>query len=207
MTEKGKKEKQQTGQREETIRAFIALALPEHVTGALDRLQQKLKQFGIKMKYTDPENIHLTVKFLGDIRTGQADAIGEKLTQAADGFAPIELSAKGMGVFPGIRKPRVLWTGVGGHTENLEKLHAEVESAMEVLGFEKENRRFSAHLTLGRFKDRADQALLADAIRQFGGFESDSFTADALYLFKSTLTPKGPVYEILSDHPLRGENT
>lgn len=191
---------------EEKIRVFIALALPEHVTGALDSLQQELKQFGIKMKYTDPENIHLTLKFLGDIRAGQADAIGEKLKQAAAGFAPIELSAKGMGVFPGIRKPRVLWTGVGGQTENLEKLHTEVESAMEVLGFEKESRRFSAHLTLGRFKGRADQALLADAIRQFGDFASDEFTADALYLFKSSLTPKGPVYTVLSSHPLTGKN-
>lgn len=189
------------------IRAFIALPLPAHVTRALGRLQAQLKNFGIRMKYTDPENIHLTLKFLGDIRAGDAKAVGEKLAEAAAGFSPIELSAKGLGVFPGIRKPRVLWAGVAGQTEILERLQQSVEEAMAGLGFEKENRRFAGHLTLGRFKGRADSALLSDAIRKYGDFESDPFMTKSLELFKSTLTPKGPVYAKLSSHSLSGEDT
>lgn len=189
------------------IRAFIAVPLPAHVTEALGRLQAQLKNFGIRMKYIDPENIHLTLKFLGDIRAVDAGAIGQKLTEAAAGFSPIELSAKGLGVFPGIRKPRVLWAGVAGQTEILERLQQIVEEAMAGLGFEKENRRFAGHLTLGRFKGGADSLLLADAIRKYGDFESGPFIIKSLELFESTLTPKGPVYAKLSGHLLSVEDT
>lgn len=190
-----------------THRAFIAVALPAHVAEALGELQQKLRNFGIRMKYTDPENIHLTLKFLGDIRPSDVEAINVQLSAAAAGFSPMTLSAAGMGVFPSIRRPRVLWTGVAGQSQMLEALHQEVENAMAAIGFEKENRRFSGHFTLGRFKGKADAARLADAIRQFGDFATDEFTADAVHLFESTLTPKGPIYRKLASHPLNGQDT
>ncbi|MFP4158279.1 MAG: RNA 2',3'-cyclic phosphodiesterase [Desulfobacterales bacterium] len=185
-----------------THRAFIAVALPDGVKKSLQELQQQLRQFGIRMKYTDPENIHLTLKFLGDIRSEDAEAIGGRLSGVTAEFAPMELFAKGMGVFPGIRRPRVVWTGIAGHTEMLGRLQHEVEEAMAAMNFERENRRFTGHLTLGRFKGRADSVLLAEAIRQFGGFASDRFSADSLHLFESTLTPHGPVYRVLSSHGL-----
>ncbi|MFP4193834.1 MAG: RNA 2',3'-cyclic phosphodiesterase [Desulfosalsimonas sp.] len=206
MEHGGKNNHRQTVESDRKIRAFIAVALPGHVTGALSGLQEQLKNFGIRMKYTDPENIHLTLKFLGDIRAGDAMAIGEQLTEAAAGFSPMELFAKGLGVFPGIRRPRVVWAGVAGQTEILEHLQQSVEDAMAGLGFERENRRFAGHLTLGRFKGKSDSALLADAIRKYGDFASDPFTAGSLELFESTLTPGGPVYRKLSDHSLSGED-
>lgn len=190
----------------QTHRAFIAVALPAHVSEALGALQKKLRDFGIRMKYTDPENIHLTLKFLGDIRAADVEAINAQLSAAAAGFSPMTLSAKGMGAFPSIRRPRVLWTGVAGQSQVLEALQQEVENAMAAIGFEKENRRFSGHFTLGRFKGRADADRLAEAIRQFGNFATDEFTADAVHLFESTLTPKGPIYRVLSHHRLEGKD-
>ncbi|MCF8095749.1 MAG: RNA 2',3'-cyclic phosphodiesterase [Desulfobacteraceae bacterium] len=194
MTDTGKK----------THRAFIAVALPENVTAALGRLQGQLKEFGIKMKYTDPQNIHLTLKFLGDIRAEDVETVSEQLDRVAAGFSPLGLFAKGMGVFPGIRRARVMWTGVAGQTEILGRLNQEVEEAMADLGFEQEKKRFSGHLTLGRFKGGSDPGMVADAIGKFGEFASDSFTADSLHLFESTLTPDGPIYEILSSHSFKG---
>lgn len=187
------------------IRTFVAVSLPDRVVAALAGLQEKLREFGIAMRYTAPENIHLTLKFLGDVRAADADAIGGHLEQAAAGFAPIRLEARGMGVFPGARRPRVLWTGVKGETGRLESLQRAVEARMAAMGFEKENRPFSAHLTLGRFRGRADPVRIADAIREFGGFASSSFEAASIELFQSTLTPKGPVYKVLSSHRLSGK--
>ncbi|MFO7838443.1 MAG: RNA 2',3'-cyclic phosphodiesterase [Desulfosalsimonadaceae bacterium] len=202
MAKQGKNNKNIPAAGEKKIRAFIAVALPGHVKGSLGRLQTQLKQFGIRMKYTDPENIHLTLKFLGDISEKDVDAVSENIAMAAAGFAPIELFAKGLGVFPGIRRPRVLWTGVAGQTEDLAQLHQNIEDAMAEFGFERENRRFTGHLTLGRFKGRSDPSLLAEAILKYGDFASDAFSVGHLHLFESTLTPKGPVYRILSSHPL-----
>ncbi|MFW6080373.1 MAG: RNA 2',3'-cyclic phosphodiesterase [Desulfosalsimonas sp.] len=193
------------GAGQNTQRAFIAVALPGRVKKSLKELQEGLWQFGIRMKYTDPENIHLTLKFLGDIRAEDAEAIGGRLSAVTAEHAPMELFAKGMGVFPGIRRARVLWTGVAGQTEMLGRLQKEVEEAMAAMNFEKENRRFTGHLTLGRFKGKSDPELLADAVREFGGFASDAFDADSLHLFESILTPGGPVYRILSSHPLAGK--
>ncbi|MFP4573429.1 MAG: RNA 2',3'-cyclic phosphodiesterase [Desulfobacterales bacterium] len=202
MAEDGKNDEITTDAGEEKIRAFIAVALPGHVREALGRLQAGLMDFGIRMKYANPENIHLTLKFLGDIRVEQVDTVSRHLGKAAAGFSPIELSAKGLGVFPGIRRPRVLWAGVAGQTEILGHLQQNVENEMADLGFKKENRRFAGHLTLGRFKAKADPSLLAEAIRKYGSFASDVFSVSHLHLFKSTLTPKGPVYRILYSHPL-----
>lgn len=204
---KNPERREDTQGQEETHRAFIAVALPVHVTEALGELQQKLRDFGIRMKYTDPENIHLTLKFLGDIRASDVEAINAQLSAAAGGFSPMTLSAAGMGAFPSIRRPRVLWTGVAGQRQRLEALQQEVENAMAAIGFEKEDRRFSGHFTLGRFKGKADADRLADAIRQFGSFTTEEFAADAVHLFESTLTPKGPIYRKLASHPLNGQDT
>lgn len=206
MAQTGENDEIIPGAGKKTLRAFIAVTLPDHVKKSLGRLQSQLKEFDIRMKYTDPENIHLTLKFLGDIRAEDVETIGEKLSGVTAGFAPMELFAKGMGVFPGIRRARVLWAGVSGETEALGRLQQDVEEAMADIGFEQENRRFAGHLTLGRFKGRGDPALLADAIRELGDFASEPFVADSLELFESTLTPNGPVYRILSGHPLvRGQ--
>lgn len=202
MTQPGKNGKTLKDAGGKTHRVFIAAALPGHITEALSSLQAGLKDFGVRMKYTDPENIHLTLKFLGDIRCEDIETAGKKLGDAVAGFYPPELFAKGLGVFPAIRRARVLWAGLAGQTQALGQLRQEVEDALAEAGFERENKRFSGHLTLGRFKGGIDQQLLAEAIRKFGGFVSEEFTVNCLNVFESTLTPKGPIYKVLSSQPL-----
>ncbi|MFW6334937.1 MAG: RNA 2',3'-cyclic phosphodiesterase [Desulfosalsimonas sp.] len=200
--EKGGRSNADAGSR--SVRAFIAAALPGDVAADLGRLQSRLKDFGLRMKYTEPENIHLTLRFLGDVSIDSIGEIGQKITDAAAEFARLELSARGLGVFPAIRRARVMWAGIDGQTDLLAGLQQEVEEAVAGLGFEREKKGFTGHLTLGRFKKGCDPALLAEAIRRYGDFASARFTVDALHLFESTLTPGGAVCRILSSHPLKG---
>ena len=185
------------------LRLFVAIELPEFVKEALAKLQAEIRKSPFKAKWTDPENIHLTLKFLGDTPVSCMDAIHAKLGAATAGFLPITLWAAGLSVFPGPKRPRVLWTGARGETDKLARLHKQVEDHLSAIGFEKEDRSFKAHLTLARFKGRVDPENLASVITRCGDFATDSFTVDALCLFESRLTPQGPVYRRLQRHTLK----
>lgn len=111
----------------------------------------------------------------------------------------ISLCAKGIGVFPGIKRPRVVWVGVSGQIESLLGLQKRLEEALEVLGFEKEKRPFNGHLTLGRIKGRIDPKRFGDALKKYVGFTSETFYADKVILYKSELKPKGAVYTKLAN--------
>jgi 2'-5' RNA ligase len=202
MAQKETPQKQTNVQTGDCMRAFIALCLPKDVISALADLQGRLRGFGIKMKYTDPQNIHLTLKFLGQVPVSEISVVSAALEDAAADFSKMELSARGLGVFPGVRRPRVMWTGISGHTDQLQSMHLAVERRMADLGFAKEDRRFTGHLTLGRFKAKADPVRIADAIAKFGDFAAGPFDAASVELFESTLTPKGPVYRVVSSHRL-----
>ena len=182
------------------VRAFIAITLPDEIAVALAGLQAQLRGLGVKMNYTAPENIHLTLKFLGPVPASLLSRISIALSDAVSGFSPIRLNARGLGVFPGVRRPRVMWTGVAGQTDQLAVLHQAVEQSMAGLGFAREDRQFTAHLTLGRFKSTADPLQVADAIQQFGNFSAGPFEAVSVELFQSTLKPGGPVYKVISSH-------
>lgn len=189
------------------VRAFIAVRLPGEVTAALADLQARLRKSGLKMKYTAPENIHLTLKFLGPVPDSAVKAVSAATAEAVSGFSKMCIDTRGLGVFPGIRRPRVMWTGIGGQIQQLASLQQALEEKMAELGFEKEKREFTGHLTLGRFKAKADPAGVADAIAQFGDFCAGPFEIQSVQLFESTLTPKGPVYRVISGHGLGADST
>ena len=176
------------------MRAFIAIVLPASVEQGIEVLEQKLRAWPIKARWVRPANVHLTLKFLGDIEAGQVDTVAAAMAAAGEGFPRIALCMQGLGVFPGIRNPRVLWTGVGGRTDLLGQLHARLDKALADAGFAAETRPFKAHLTLGRFKGRAASADLLQAIQQTGAFDAVPFEAADLTLFKSDLRPQGAVY-------------
>lgn len=201
----GEIQNQKNSQASGKIRAFIAVCLPSDVISDLSDLQARLRKFGIKMKYTDPENIHLTLKFLGSVPVPAVDRISASLGEAAAGFGHMQLYARGLGAFPGVRRARVMWTGVGGHTGQLEGLHQAVENHMAELGFPEEDRGFAGHLTLGRFKPGADPVRIAGAIEEFGDFASNSFDVFSVELFESILTRGGPVYKVAVSHRLAAD--
>jgi 2'-5' RNA ligase len=177
------------------MRLFIAIELPDAIKAEIDRVQQQLKASGPSANWTRPEGIHLTLKFLGEVPDTKAQEILQAMTAAAQGTGKLGLRVEGAGAFPNVKVPRVLWLGLSGDIEKLSELQAAVEDAMEGLGFDREERRFSPHLTLARIKfpkPRDNWPARIEGIRNvnFGGFE-----ADRLSLMKSELRREGAVYE------------
>ncbi len=180
------------------IRIFIAVKLPDHVVSRLSEFLRELKKYGLTVRWSRPENIHLTLKFLGDIQGSGVGPVCQAIDNAVKGSGPIKLCAKGVGVFPGIKRPRVLWTGISGQTDLLEKLHGAIDCILNTLGFAKDERRFTGHLTLGRFKGHPDPHALIDMMKAYADMATDEFLADAVHVYKSDLKPSGPIYSILS---------
>jgi 2'-5' RNA ligase len=178
----------------ETFRAFVAIDLPASIRSALGETQEILKSYGFRVKWVRPQNIHLTLKFLGQIDSDKIDRIVAAMTLAAKEFSGISLSAKEIGVFPNIRRPRVIWAGLQGQIEILENLQQTLDGLLSELGFPKETRAFKGHLTLGRVKGQIASARMKTAIDRLKGFESESFEISEIILFKSELRPTGAVY-------------
>lgn len=189
------------------IRAFIAFPLPDPVVAHLRTLQESLREAGLDdLRFVRPENIHLTLRFLGDVDPSAVNAIAAALTEAAAETAPLSLTARGIGAFPTVRKSRVVWAGLAGDTADLIAFQGRVAAALEPRGFPGERRRFSAHLTLARARDRrpVDPERLVAAMESLNALASPPFSAGELVLFQSDLRPGGAVYTPLRRVPLSG---
>ncbi|GMR04302.1 MAG: RNA 2',3'-cyclic phosphodiesterase [Thermodesulfobacteriota bacterium] len=154
------------------------------------------KDFNKRVSWVNPSNIHLTLKFLGEVDETRIDQIGEALEKAASGIRPFSLSTGKLGGFPNIANPRVLWLGLEGGEEAVE-LQKKIDETLAGLGFEKEKRAFHPHLTLARIRNPADgRALGALAIKLRHDINIE-FTVDSFILFRSKLTPSGAEYSEL----------
>lgn len=189
----------------EKLRAFIAISLPESVLQAIVNAQKTLKDSGLKIRWVKKEGIHLTIKFLGDIERDHVESIHSAMQRATQAFSPLVLQGEGLGVFPDLKRPRVVWAGVSGDVKRLRALQGELEARLAGLGFPKEKRSFKGHLTLGRIKGRMDGVKLGEALRALGDFRTTTFTAQSLVLFQSDLRPDGAVYSRLAEATLEGE--
>ncbi len=201
-----------------SLRAFIATPLPRPIISALGSLQDDLKAHGLRVRWVRPENIHLTLKFLDDINPEDVAGIITAVESAARGQKPLILSARAVGVFPGLNRARIIWTGLTGQVNALTKLHRSLDTGLVKLGFPGEKRPFKGHLTLGRIKGNTDLKKLDRAITACRDFKSEPFTVDQLILFKSDLQASGAVYTklagirlktkpSLTDHEQFKENT
>jgi 2'-5' RNA ligase len=177
-----------------SIRAFIALELPENIIAVINNIQKDMKSFGFNVKWVQPENIHLTLKFLGNISPTDVTQIGSVIGEVAKPYAPIPMTAKAVGVFPGMTRPRVIWIGVGGQVAMILGLQKILDEKLNALGFPMEKRPFKGHLTLGRVKGNISAQQLSGALQQYNEFESDIFLSETVVLFKSVLDPKGSIY-------------
>ena len=180
------------------MRAFIAFELPPEITRLAADLQGRLQRQGLKLRWVRPGNIHLTLRFLGEIPSEQTVAVAQAMGTAAMGSTPAQLSAQGMGVFPSLRKPRVLWIGLDGQTELLTQAAARLEAELAPLGIPREDRPFKAHLTLARIQTALDARLLQGAIEACGAYAPEPFEAAEMVLFKSDLRPQGATYTPLA---------
>ena len=182
----------------EQIRSFIAIELPREVKSALTRLQDKLKAAGsAPVRWVDPANIHLTLKFLGDIDTGITGRITSALEEAARGTRPFNIEVSGLGVFPNIRRVQVVWVGLTGELEKLGQLQKRIEASLIPLGFPAEARAFTPHLTIARVRDYAgsdERQRLGQLIERTGFNAQYPIKVDAIQLMRSQLTREGPIY-------------
>ena len=180
-----------------TIRTFIALELPPSLISLLAKVQEDLQSMGLRAKWVRPENIHLTLKFLGNINPADIDNIGRAMVDAVGKFETFNLVAGGVGVFPGINRPRVIWVGLKGQIQLLFAMQRLLEDNLAALGYKKEKRPFKGHLTLGRFKQRVNPDTIRRVLQEFGNLSSEEFTTRRVIFYKSDLKSTGAVYSQL----------
>ena len=191
----------------QTVRAFLAVELPPSVKAALAALTEELGRTAVRgLRLARTEGVHLTLKFLGDIPQDQVVPIvaaASSAVQEHDGFT-LELGS--VGVFPSRASPRVLWVGIEGEVERLLALHRRIDDALAALGFARESRAFTPHLTVARMRVGApasDRRIAAEALFSAGVESGLSLDVDSVSLMRSLLLPSGAVYEPLAKIPLR----
>ena len=188
------------------LRLFIALDLPQSLCQSLAGLGRQMGQMGLGLRWVKQDAMHLTLRFLGDVEHERLPAIKGAMEKAAGATEAFWLEARGLGAFPGSSNARVVWAGVHGGVQALCSLAASLEDALEEAGFERENRPFKAHLTIGRAKSRPDPRILAQAIAELGHYCLEPFPVDKVLLFQSELKPLGPVYTALHRAKLKTAN-
>lgn len=181
------------------MRAFIAIDLPQALHDALADVQRQLRPVAPDARWSRPEGIHLTLKFLGEISDSEVEAVEESLTQLGP-FVPFPVEIKGFGFFPHARKPKIFWAGVIAPPA-LAALAGRIETAMESAGFAREERAYSPHLTLARFQMPRPQPGLEAAIAEIANTPLGAFEASEFFLFESKLSPEGSQYRKVMRFP------
>jgi len=193
-----------TGDMSKLIRTFVAVKLPEPVLKAIGEVQGQLAAYGLNVRWVKTGTIHLTLKFLGEVLEDELDGIAAVLFEAVHGFAPLQLAAAGVGVFPNIKRARVIWVGLAGQLPEFAALQRSIEDRLATIGYPQEKRAFSGHLTLGRVKGLIAASRLTTAMGALRDFTSESFQVDRVVLFKSDLRPAGALYTELRQVALSG---
>ncbi len=187
-------------------RLFVALDPPEPVRRRLAALAVDLRRtagrHADEVRWVPPENVHLTLQFLGAVPEERVPEIDAAIRAAAAGARPLSLELKGAGGFPNARRPRVVWAGVAGEVVALGALVADLGRRLAPLGFAPEDRPFSAHLTLGRARDGRGAPGLAGALAHTAEAGGTPWRVADVALFESHLSPKGPRYEVVLRAPL-----
>ncbi len=178
---------------QQMIRSFICFEIPAAIKECLREVQSSLRQLDAQISWVKPENIHLTLKFLGDVSASRLPSVTAAIERAAASIAPFELEVSGAGCFPSARSPRVLWVGLSDLPPSLAELHKAMEAELASVGFARESKKFSPHLTIGRVRAPRNAALVAEQLLA-GGFAAQRFTAREVILMRSDLNPAGSIY-------------
>jgi 2'-5' RNA ligase len=179
-----------------TFRGFIAIEI--NPTPQIIAFEKEIEKTGADVKLVEPENIHITVKFLGDTDENNIDGIERSIKESVRGIEPFSITLKGTGVFPNQNYIKVLWIGITD-SGDIETIAHAIDEKLSPLGFKKEHRGFSPHLTVGRVKTARNKDQL---LRVIENHISEKFTiqrVESITLKKSELTPKGPIYTTLRE--------
>jgi len=189
------------------MRTFLAIELPSKIKESLANIQNQLKTTDADVKWVEPQNIHLTLKFLGEVDDKKLSRISEIMDDIAGNSNSFYIQISSLGAFPKIDFPRVIWVGIEkGDKETKEIARALEEKIAKEAGIPKEDRPFSSHITIGRTRSSLNRIKLIQELKKLAiGLEQNNldFPVAKITLFKSTLTPKGPLYEALKETNLK----
>jgi len=188
------------------VRVFIAIDIDDKIRKAIADLQKQIaSKVDVKkgdLKWVEPNNIHLTLKFLGEISDEQLEEVKEIVNTVAQAHQKFNLEIESVGSFGG-RSAKVVWVGAGKGTDALLALQKDLDDLLAQAGYPKEEREFSAHLTLCRVNHPIAGLKMGEAIAQFSHLKLGSIAAESLCVYQSQLTPAGPNYTLLGEFKLR----
>lgn len=182
----------------EPIRSFVAFDIDsESVLKRLTEMQAMLMGTSADLKVVEPKNIHITMRFLGNVTASTVEQIFEGMKKVQ--FVPFDVKICGVGAFPDVRYPRVVWAGITEGADKLRGIFSQLEPHLRSLGFAPDPKGFSPHLTIARVRSGRNKAELAKFINENVGYEFGTVRAACLRLKRSELTPKGPIYSTLKE--------
>ena len=187
------------------MRAFIAVELSPGIKEALVRLSEELERSSRSIRRVAPENMHLTVRFLGDVEPSDVPAVEEAMRRACDGAESFSIELCGAGVFPDLRWPRVIYAGVSGDGGMLARLHDALEEGLRGLAVKPAEKRFHPHVTVGRVKPDRSAGRLGERMESFREWRGGIQPVAAWSLFGSVLSREGPTHTRLLEIPLGGK--
>ena len=183
------------------MRLFVAVDVPETLKTSIEELVRSLaeetRRDRAKIKWAGPSQFHFTLKFLGECEEAVVPKLAEALDLAAAQREPFPITPNGIGAFPGRGTPHIIWLGVSEGQEPMAALSADIEAALEDLGFAKEERPFHAHLTLGRVKSASNGDQLRSHLEEYPVPPLNTITVETVTLYQSILSPEGPTYQSL----------
>ncbi|MHB8927719.1 MAG: RNA 2',3'-cyclic phosphodiesterase [Bacillota bacterium] len=188
------------------MRLFVAVPLPSELVAGIVRVQERLRRARADVKWVEADNLHLTLKFLGEVPEGSVESVRRALA-GASGIAPFRVVLRGVGAFPGPGSPRVVWVGLTEGASQFVRLAGDVDRALAFAGFAPEMRPASPHLTIGRVRGPLNREALRPAMEEVGPADLGAFECRETRLYHSVLTAGGPVYMVLASFPLRHRST
>ena len=179
-----------------SFRGFIAIDIEP--TSAIIAFENKIAQTGADVKLVDPQNIHITLKFLGDVEEQKIDPIEQIMNTSVEGISPFSITLMGTGVFPNENYIKVIWIGIQG-AEQIKTIATSLDERLSKIGFKREQRSLSPHLTIGRVKTVKNKQALMITIRNHEHLEFSEQKIPSIKLKKSQLTPQGPIYTTIKE--------
>ncbi len=178
------------------VRAFLAIDLDDDLKPKINKIIRQFKEIDTKIKYVELQNLHLTLKFFGDIDTNGLDVLENAIADVVSEFDSFKIKITGCGAFPNKNHIKVIWVGINDDAV-IKDLHDRLDKEFARLGFDKD-RKFSTHLTIGRMKSAKNKNKVKEVIEEFENFEIGEMEVSEISLKKTTLTPAGPIYEDIS---------
>jgi len=189
------------------LRIFLAITINPEIRASLERAVSRLRESRAAVRWVRPDAIHQTIKFLGETPEDRLEGLIGSVTSLCEGMVPFQMSVSGLGAFPEIRRPRVVWAGVQEPSGTLLRLWKETEETTRMLGWQREKRGFSPHITLGRVKGTINLGRLNEAVRSLEDEHWGDQEVGSMVLYQSRLKPGGAEYEVVCVFPFGKELT